>query len=173
MFSGLLLRPEQDSTGPWPLLMMVSGYAAMERGSEQTEPIDLLKALYVVDLEHLAKFWDDWEGFEELVSNQRLANGQSKIYINRMQYLIYLEQIRASHEPNKIYLHPPVSPKLEEIVNAARALASKREGAPSTPTSRDLLICTCSHDPGLRTALQESGLQLEKLAAAVGEARDR
>jgi hypothetical protein len=86
-----------------------------------------------------------------------------------MHYLIYLEHIRASHEPDKIYLHPPASSKLQEIVNAARDLASKREGAPSTPTSRDLLFCTCSHDPELRTALLESGLQLEKLAAAVGE----
>jgi hypothetical protein len=68
MFSGLL-RPELDREGPWLLLMMVSGYAAMERESEQTEPIDLIKALYIVDLEHLAKFWDDWEGFEKLVSN--------------------------------------------------------------------------------------------------------
>jgi hypothetical protein len=168
MFSGLLLRPEQDSTGPWPLLMMISGYAAMERESEQTEPIDLIKALYIVDLEHLTKFWNDWEGFEKLVSNQRLANGQSKMYINRMHYLIYFERIRASQVPDKIYLFPPASPKLQEIVNAARALASKREGAASTPSSRDLLFCTCSHDPVLKRALLESGLQLDKLVAAVG-----
>jgi hypothetical protein len=166
MFSGLLI-PE-DSTGPWPLLMMVSGYAAMERGSEHNEPIDLIKALYIVDLEHLSKFWDDWEGFEKLVSNQRLANGQSRMYINRMSYLIYLEKIRASQAPDKIYLFPPASPKLEKIVHAARDLASKREGAASTPTARDLLFCTCSHDPELKAALQQSGLQLERLTTAVG-----
>jgi hypothetical protein len=164
-----LLRPEQDNEGPWPLLMMVSGYAAMERESEKIDPIDLIKALYIVDLEHLMKFWDDWEGFERLVSNQRLGNGQSRMYINRMHYLIYLEQMRASHEPNRIYLYPPVSPKMQKIVNGARALASKREGGPSTPTSRDLLFCACSYDPDLRTALKKSGLQIEKLAAAVGE----
>jgi hypothetical protein len=49
-----LLRPEQDNEGPWPLLMMVSGYAAMERESEKIDPIDLIKALYIVDLEHCA-----------------------------------------------------------------------------------------------------------------------
>ena len=165
---GGLLQPEQDRTGPWPLLMMVSGYAAKERDSEVIEPIDLVKALYIVDLEHLAKFWNDWEGFEKLVSDQRLANGQSKIYINRMHYLIYVEQIRASHQPDKIHLFGSPSPKFLEIVNAARTLATKREGTPSTPTSRDLLFCTCSHDIGLRTALEESGLQIGKLTAAIG-----
>ncbi|MBZ5507071.1 MAG: hypothetical protein LAO78_16565 [Acidobacteriia bacterium] len=149
------------------MLLMVSGYAAMERGSDSIEPIDLVKALYIVDLEHLAVFWHDWEGLERLVSNQRLVNGQSKMYINRMLYLIHLEMGMMS-EADKINMFGSPSPKFQEIVNSARELASKREGTSSTPTSRDLLFCTCSHDPGLRIALQESGLQLEKLAFAVG-----
>lgn len=164
---GGLLQPELDRTGPWPLLIMVSGYAAKERDSEVIEPIDLVKALYIVDLEHLAKFWNDWEGFETLVSDQRLANGQSKIYINRIHYLIYLEQIRASHQPDKIHLFGSYSPKLQQIVDAARAIATQREGIPSTPTSRDLLVCTCSYDSELRASLERSGLQLDKLKAAV------
>jgi hypothetical protein len=164
---GGLLQPEQDRTGPWPLIMTVSGYAAKERDSEVIEPIDLVKALYIVDLEHLAKFWNDWEEFEKVVSVQRLANGQSKIYINRMHYLIHLEQIRASQEPDKIYLFGSYSPKLQQIVAAARTIATQRDGFPSTPTSRDLLVCTCSCDPELRASLEQSGLQLDKLKAAV------
>lgn len=66
---------------------------AMERGSDIIEPIDLLKAIYVVDLEHVAAYWYDWERFESIVSNQQLENGQFKVYINRMSYLIYLEPI--------------------------------------------------------------------------------
>ena len=162
-----LLRPEQDAAGVWPLLMMVCGHAAMERGSDSIDPIDLVKALYIVDLEHLSMFWHDWEAFERLVSNLRLVNSQSKMYINRMSYLININAGIVS-QPDKINIFGIASPKLQEIVNAARALASKREGTPSTPTSRDLLFCTCSHDPELRTALQESGLQIEKLRAAVG-----
>lgn len=165
--NGILLRPELDSVGPWPLLMMISGYAATERGAESIEPIDLVKALYIVDLEHLDKFWDDWEGFERLVSNQRLANGQPTTYINRMHYLIYFERIRASQGPNKIHFFPPASPRLQQIVEAARAMATQREGIPSTPTSRDLLVSTCSCDPELRASLEQSGLQLDKLKAAV------
>ncbi|HEV7519883.1 MAG TPA: hypothetical protein VGP89_02210 [Candidatus Angelobacter sp.] len=169
MNSGLL-HPQQDSMGPWPLLMMVSGYAAMERGSELIEAIDLIKALYIVDLEHLAMFWHDWEGFERLVSNQPLVDGQSKMYINRMYYLIYLHEVKTVTPADKINILGSPSPKFQEIVNAARALASKREAAPSTPTSRDLLFCVCSHDPELRAALQASGLQLGKLTVAVGGA---
>ena len=162
-----LLHPEQDSVGPWPLLMVISGHAAMERGADTIEPIDLLKALYIVDLEHIVKFWSDWEGFERLVSNQQLANGQSGTYINRMQYLIYFDRTRASQGPNKINLFPRASPRLQQIVSAARALASEREGIPTTPNSRDLLFCTCSHDPELHASLEQSGLQLDKLKAAV------
>ncbi len=139
----------------------------MERGSELIEPIDLVKALYIVDLEHLAMFWHDWEGLERLVSDQRLVNGKSKMYINRTLYLIHLEMGMAS-QPDKINIFGSPSPRFQEIVNAARALASKREGIPSTPTSRDLLFCTCSHDRDLRTTLQASGLQLKELTAAVG-----
>jgi hypothetical protein len=161
-----LLHPEQDSTGALPLLLMVSGYAAMERGSESIEPIDLVKALYIVELEHLAKFWDDWEGFETLVSNQRLVNGKSQMYINRMLYLIHLERGMAS-QPDKINIFGSPSARFQEIVNAARTLASNREGTNHPPTSRDLLFCICSHDSEIQASLQGSGLQLEKLAAAV------
>lgn len=166
MNSGLL-QPAYDSMGALPLLLMVSGYAAMERDSESVDPIDLVKALYIVDLEHLAKFWQDWEGFERLVSLQGLVNGQSSMYINRMSYLIYLDEVRRAASPGKIQLFGSASAEFQEIVNAARALASKREGIPSTPTSLDLLFCTCSHDPKLRAALKGSGLQFEKLEGAV------
>lgn len=145
-----LLYPKEDSVGVLPLLLRVSGYAAMERGSELIEaiiePIDLLKAIYIVDLEHVARFWDDWEGFEKLVTNLSLGNGLSRVYINRMSYLIYLEMSLAASPTDKIRLFGSASPEFQEIVTAARALATKREGIASTPTSRDLLFCTFSHN---------------------------
>jgi len=139
----------------------------MERGSDIIEPIDLLKAIYVVDLEHVAAYWYDWERFESIVSNQQLENGQFKVYINRMSYLIYLEMSMAAHPPDKIHLFGSASPKLQEIVTAARELASRREGSASSPTTRDLLFCTYSHDPEIRVMLNGSGLQFDKLKAAV------
>jgi len=48
----------------------------MERGSELIEPRDLIKAIYIADLEHVSAFWDAWEGFERLVNDEVLANGR-------------------------------------------------------------------------------------------------
>jgi hypothetical protein len=57
------------------LLLAVSGYATMERGSELIEPRDLIKAIYVADLEHVSSFWTDWEGFERLVTDANESQG--------------------------------------------------------------------------------------------------
>ena len=165
-----MLRLE-DPAGVWPTLMMVSGYAAMERDSETIEVIDLVKAIYIVDLEHVARFWDDWEQFEELVSNQRLGNGMNKIYINRTLYLQNLQLSVRESDPGKsqIMILGSPSPKYLEIINTARAIASKREGAAAPFTTRDLLFSICSQDHDMLVALQKSGLQLKKLEAAVNK----
>jgi hypothetical protein len=155
-----------DAGGVWPLLMMVSGYAAMERGSEFIEPRDLIKGIYVVDLEHVSIFWSDWEGFEKFVTSGKLGNGASESYINRTLYLVRLEMMSRDHPGQFIGVGKPSS-ALKEIVATARAFASERVGAPSTPSSRDLLFSACSQDSDLSAALQESGLQLEKLVAWV------
>jgi hypothetical protein len=84
---GVMLKPE-DIGGVCLLLFGVSGYAAMERGSELIEPCDLIKAIYIVDLEHVSSCWTDWEGFEKLVTKERLATGISTTYINRILYLL-------------------------------------------------------------------------------------
>lgn len=155
-----------DTGGIVPLLFMVSGYAAMERGSETIEPYDLIKAIYIADLEHVSMFWDDWEGFERLVSKERLGNDLPDIYINRTLYLVRLEAMSRENAGSFVGLGRP-SQAFQQIVATARTLASKRAGSPATPSSRDLLFCACSEDPELSAALQASGLQLEKLAAAV------
>ena len=156
-----------DVGGVLPLLLMASGFAAMARGSELIEPKDLVRAIYIADLEHVSMFWRDWEGFEKLVTAERLANGVTETYINRPLYLIQLHSMMSQKEGFYALGNP--SEKFKEIVAAARELASRRTGLPSTPTSRDLLFCTCSQDSELSTALQNSGLQLEKLALAVEE----
>jgi hypothetical protein len=155
-----------DTWGVWPLLLQVSGYAAMERGSELIEPRDLIKAIYIADLEHVSAFWNAWEGFEKLVNDQRLANGRSGTYVNRTLYLVRLELAIRDSPDGFIGLGRP-SPTLEKIVTAARKLAVERSGAVATPSSRDLLFATCSLDPEVSESLQKSGLQLAKLTAAV------
>jgi hypothetical protein len=155
-----------DAWGVFPLLLQVSGHAAMERGSEWIEPLDLTKAIYIADLEHVSAFWNAWEGFERLVNDQKLANGHSGIYINRTLYLVRVELAMREIPEGFIELRR-ASPPLLKIVATARKFASERSGAVATPSSRDLLFAACSLDPELSESLQKSGLQLAKLADAV------
>lgn len=157
-----------DSRGVLPLLLMVSGYIAMERESDSIEPRDLIKAIYIVDLEHVSMFWSNWEGFERLVTNQTLIAGQSVTYINRILYLVRAEATARESSGSFSGLGIP-SPALQEMIAAARKLASERTGSPTTPSSRDLLFCSCCQDLQLSAALRKSGLQFEKLTAAVGK----
>ena len=69
----------------------------MERGSELIEPRDLLKAIYIADLEHVSVFWNDWEGFERFVTSEKLAQGVSQTYINRTLYLFRLEMMSSEN----------------------------------------------------------------------------
>ncbi len=159
---GAMLMPV-DLGGVCPLLFMVSGWAAMERSSELIEPLDLIKAIYIADLEHVLAYWDDWEGLE------RFVIGNSGKYINRILYLHEIASAMKQTEGLTMLGRP--SSAYQGIVSAARELATGRTGSPNTPSSRDLLFCICSQDPELSSALQKSGLQLEKLAAAVGKTR--
>jgi len=165
MTRGIPLMPE-DAGGVLLLELLVSGYAAHERGSEEIEPRDLMKAIYIVDLEHVQAFWDDWEGFEAFVSREKLPGARS-VYVNRTAYLVRVE-IDQNQAPGGSFrgVGKPTE-AVWRIIRDARALASERTGTASTPSSRDLLFCACAQDPALSAALQESGLQLERLAAAV------
>ncbi len=154
-----------DALGVLPLLLQVSEYAAMERGSQVIELQDLVKAIYIADLEHVSAFWNDWEGFERLVTEQKLATSRSGTYINRTLYLIRLELSIRDSRDEFIYL-VKASPKLQEVVATARRFAHERRSS-DTPSSRELLFSVCSLDSEFSDSLQKSGLQLEKLAAAV------
>lgn len=167
---GNLLRRE-DTAGVWPLLFMLSAFAARERGSELFELCDLVKAIYIADLEHVSSLWTHWEGFERFVGSQTAATGYPKLYINRILYLIRFELVKSATPVDSFTPLGSPSLQFEQTFAAARALAKEREGEPSTPTSRDLLLAICSNDQSLSIALQESGLQLEKLRAAVKEKR--
>jgi hypothetical protein len=165
--AGPLLKTA-DLGGVCPLLFAASGYAALQRGSASIEIQDLIRAIYIVDLEHVAKFWIDWEGFERFVSAQLGSAGRPETYINRIWFLIQLQLAAAREEGTLTPLARP-SVELAQVVAAARDLASKRSGNPSTPSSGDLLFCVCSREPSLAAGLRASGLQLEKLRDAVGE----
>ncbi|HEY4049286.1 MAG TPA: hypothetical protein VGM27_20690 [Acidobacteriaceae bacterium] len=152
--------------GVWLQLLPSSGWSAMERGSEFIEPIDLVKAIYIVDLEHVAMYWDDWRNYEAFILEIRLADGRKPGYINRIQkYLDWRLALREN--PGEFVRHAPPSPDVQEIAFAAQRLASARSGEVGTPTSCDLLFCACSRDPGLSEALQQAGLQLKELEAAI------
>ncbi len=161
---GQLLNRE-DVGGILPLLLSVSGYAAMERGSDFVEPRDLLKAIYVVDLEHVSRFWDDWEGFESLVTQGKLANGTAEKYFNRTLYLVRVQAL-TERNPDAALEFGRASPALSDVVAAARKIVTNREGFGS-PSSKDLLYAICSHDTELAGALKASGLATDKLAEAV------
>ena len=162
---GTLLKPI-DVGGVCPLLFVVSGYAATQRGSQLIEPRDLIKAIYIVDLEHVKKFWSDWEGFEKLVSNELRSAGRAPIYINRIWFLLQIQLVKGESDSITTLGRP--SPGLVELVAAARKLASGRANIEASPSSQDLLFTACSQDQELSSALQLSGLQFDRLKAAVG-----
>jgi hypothetical protein len=166
---GTILK-QVDAGGVLPLLLMVSGYAAMERGSEFIEPRDLVKAIYIVDLEHVSLFWNSWEGFERFIISEKLAEGISQTYINRPLYLLRIE-LAARENPGCFTGLGKPSQAIRQLVDSARTLASEREGRLGTPSSRDLLFCACSQESELSAGLEQSGLQLEKLATAVRDKR--
>jgi hypothetical protein len=165
-----IMLNEIDVGGVLPLLYEVSAYAALERGSKLMEPQDLVKAIYVADLEHVAHFWQDWTRFERLVSSVKLVNGTSDVYINRTVYLLHVE-LMARQELGQFTCIADVSTAFQEIVNAARKLASERTGRARTPNSQDLLFCLCLLNSELSQALRDSGLQFDKLAATVDSYR--
>jgi len=155
-----------DAFGVFPLLLQVSGFAAMERGSEWIEPLDLIKAIYIADLEHVSAFWSSWEGFEGLVTDQKLANGHSAGFINRTLYLVRV-QLAMRELPEGFTAFGKASATLQKVVASSRKLASARSGVAATPSSRELLFAICSLDLELSESLQKSGLQFARLADAV------
>ena len=154
--------------GVWWDLSMVSAWSARQRGSKFIEPIDLVKAIYIVDLEHVSRYWNDWLNYETFVTDIPLAEGKKDRYINRFYQALQL-QLEMREVPGQFVPLASPSSDIQEIVFAAQRLAQARGGEEEVPSSCDILFCACSHDPGLSEALQQAGLQLEKLAIAVGK----
>lgn len=148
--------------GVWRVLFPVSGMCAEQRGSSTIEPIDIVKAIFVVDLERVSMYWDNWQDFEKFVLDVPLADGRKQDYINRF---LYLMSWHLAHRDNagQLMFFPPPSSLVQGIVLAAQELASARS-QDLPPSSRDFLLCACRQDQGLSEALQKSGLQLERLA---------
>lgn len=152
--------------GVWHHLFSMCGISSIERGAKLIEPIDLVKAIYIVDLEHVSMFWNDWRNYENFISDIVLVNGRKGGYINRTEKIVQLYMIGREKPGQFVFMATP-SPMLQDIVFSAQKLAQERAGKDEAASSCDLLYCTCSQDAGLSEALQQSGLQLEKLAAAV------
>jgi hypothetical protein len=115
--------------------------------------------------------WDDWERFENLVSNQQLFGGQAGFYINRTLEIINLQlSLRGPDSQGAaMFFAGAPSKKVKEIVTAARSLASKR-GADVRPfTTRDLLFSICSCDQEMQRVLEQSGLNFNKLKGMVNQ----
>jgi hypothetical protein len=153
--------------GVWNSIFPISGWSAMERGATSVQPIDVVKAIYIVDLEHVASYWDNWLNYESLVSNIMLSDGRKTGYVNRVQRFL-LAQLAGRENPGELVPFAPPSPLVVEIVFAARKLATSRNGDDEDgPSSCDLLYCICLSDTIMGETLQRSGLQFTKLAAAV------
>ena len=152
--------------GVWSILSIISGWSAEERGSETIEPLDLVRAIYIVDLEHVAALWNDWEGFERFISNVVLSDGRHAGYTNRTLYLIQT-YLAAMENKGQFMALGKRSKVVHEIVVSAKQVAGERTGNDEPPSSRDLLYCVCAHQPDLSRALQESGLDLGKLVTSV------
>jgi len=144
------------------MILWIAGVSAVERGSEYIEPKDLLKGIYVVDLEHVAQFWESWEQFEHIISTDKLANGVTVDYINRTLYLVRVYV--AANEGGALFARRSLA--VNEIIARAKRFAVERSAVKS-PTSRDLLFSIVGIDRELSSALEESGLKLSELEAAV------
>ena len=159
---GITVRIEDAGT-VWPLLLTAGGLAAMERCSETIELRDLVKAIYLVDLEHVLDCWEDWHLYEKLVKSAQI--GAETPYLNRILYMISLDAVLKGAASFTTLGRP--SAALIEVLNDAREVAMKRSGSAESPSSKDLLFCICSHDPDISKMLHDSGLQFEKLKRAV------
>jgi hypothetical protein len=148
-------------------LLPISGWCAMQRGSNSSEAIDLVKAIYLVDLEHVSKYWSSWEDFEEFIIGIPLAGGRKISYINRSRELF--ESFMAGRDEPAIQFVSFATPslQLQEIVLAARELAFSRSQNSLPPRSCDFLHCICKQDKDLSQALQESGLELDRLISDI------
>jgi len=150
-----------DIGGVWRHLLTSSGWCAMERGSDLIEPLDLLKAIYVVDIEHVSRYWDDWENYERFLLTIKLGNGEQVEFLNR--HLILFQQFLAARE-NKgrpIWLGTP-SEDLCAVAFAAKKIVQDRRGE-EFPSSKDLLYCVCLQHRDLAAELCKHGLNFEKL----------
>jgi hypothetical protein len=160
-----LLFKREDAEGVWPLLVLFSGYSAMQRNSELIEPCDLIKAIYIVDLEHVVSFWDNWENFERLVSAKEFGADSPVVYFNRFIYLLTVQLMLRDISGGITFGR--LSPAVQEILAAAKDLPRKQARPSSFISSRDLLFCTVNQSEELSSILIKSGLLIDKLSAAV------
>lgn len=152
--------------GVWFDLLPVSAECAELRGSEVIALIDVVKAIYVVDLEHVSMFWDDWRNFEAYLCTIELADGTVSGFINRAK-LHLTAYIESRMDPGLVIPHVAISDDVSAVVLDANSLARSRSGTDTPATSCDILFCICRRSLQLSSSLQESGLALEQLSEYV------
>jgi hypothetical protein len=155
-----------ELNGIWNLLLRFASVSAEERGQGSIDTIDLVLAIYIVDLEHVMKFWDDWTHFESFILNIPLIDGRRRVYLHRSEHLFRIWSAAREAE-GKLTFYPPPSRGMLAIVESAQELVQARNEEGLAPTSLDFLYAVCSTDPGMSEVLQRAGLQLEMLEAAV------
>ena len=141
--------------GIWRLLLTIAGVSAEERGDKYLEPIDLVKAIYIVDLEHVAEYWDDWKNFEKFVLSMPLIQGKKHFFIHRQEYLFRYWSTARENPGQFMFVHTP-SPNILEVAEMARELVESRGDENLAPTSCDFLYCACIKDSELSKQLHAS-----------------
>lgn len=155
-----------DRGGIWGTLLSISSWIAKERGSKSIDLRDFVIAIYIVDLEHTARYWDDWENFEKFVIQARRSDHRSSAYLNRTLYL-FETQLAARENPGLAIASLEVTEALREAIVRARTFAKNRGGGNRSATSCDFLLSICMQEPSLCIDLKRYGLQVDRLEAVV------
>lgn len=130
------------------------------------DPIDILVAIYVVDLEHVANLWDDWTQLETLVLSVPVMGGRTRTYLNRHEYMFRVWSA-AKQTAGTLTFYPSPSAGVVAVAEKAQELARARNEERIGVTSLDCLYSICLIDAELSEALLNSGLNLQKLELVV------
>lgn len=146
--------------------LIVAMILAEERGSPTLDVRDMLGALWIADLERLAKYWRDWEAFEDFVT--------AECSLHEPRWAYWLLTYEASPKQKKSRFHGGMlkaqSPSLVKVWREAEKLAESRVHGDMRPvlTTEDLLLAMAKQtETELRMKLIKAGLDIARLEEAV------
>jgi hypothetical protein len=149
-----------ELTGILPYLRLASGLGAAGRQSLVIEVQDLVYAVYMIDLEHVARYWQDTEDFERVAALGRTIVPPRFVFCCRLADLMFHENFGVSGSSG--------SSEFNEVISHAKHVAQLR-GAEAWVTSHDILWAILSQ-PGLEIAksLLDSKIDVARLRQRVG-----